>query len=461
MKLGTHLLTGSKVAVKILEKEKIKDSSDTERVTREIKILKLVQHPNIVQLFEIIENSKELYLIMELAEGGELFDYIVARSRLKESEACRFFHQILLGVEYLQKVNVVHRDLKPENLLIDTSKNIKLVDFGLSNTYKSGETLKTACGSPCYAAPEMIAGKRYHGATVDIWSCGVILFAMICGYLPFEDPNTSQLYKKILTADYKVPKWVSSEAQDLLRKVLNTDPEKRYTIDMIRTHPWYTMHYTAIESVRPWPAEAQEDILKVIENLGLDANSTKENLQAGKHNHATATYWLLLRKREANRPKVPHPPSLTPDLIIPRHRRPAESQESTGGSFWKEPDVSRIYGNIGKEIRPKPASRMRIYAKSQSPNPPQDARPSTSMANSIPKQPVIGKPVSEYRNLRKTYLDNRRYRVSSRDKTSCNIAPQLLNSLNFSFQTNSPRLGTAAGGLQKKRMGTSEISHRF
>ena len=443
------------MAVKILEKEKIEDSSDTERVTREIKILKLVQQ------FEIIENSKELYLIMELAEGGELFDYIVARSRLKENEACKFFHQILLGVEYLQKVMVVHRDLKPENLLIDTSKNIKLVDFGLSNIYKSGETLKTACGSPCYAAPEMIAGKRYHGATVDIWSCGVILFAMICGYLPFEDPNTSQLYKKILTADYKVPKWVSSEAQDLLRKVLNTDPEKRYTIEMIRAHPWYTMHFTAAEIIRPWPTEVQEDILKAIEHLGLDANATKESLQAGKHNQATATYWLLLRKREGNRHKVPHPPSVTPDVVLPRQKKTTESQESTGGSFWKEPDVLKIYGNVMKDIRAKPVSRMRIYAKSQSPNPPQESRPSTSVANSIPKQPVFGRPANEYRNLRNTYLDSRRYRVSSRDKTSYNIAPQLLNSLNFSFQSNSPRLGTAAVGIQKKRMGASEISHRY
>ena len=394
------MLTGSKVAVKILEKEKIKDSSDTERVAREIKILKLVKHPNIVQLFEIIETSKQLYLMMELAEGGELFDYIVARSRLKESEACRFFSQILLGVEYLQSVMVVHRDLKPENLLIDNNKQIKIVDFGLSNLYKQGETLKTACGSPCYAAPEMIAGKRYHGATVDIWSCGVILFAMICGYLPFEDSNTSQLYKKILTADYKCPKWISIEAQDLLRKILNTDPEKRFTVEMIRNHAWFTINAPKEEVVLGWGKEIQEDVLKNVESLGIDINGTLESLNTGKYNHATAVYWLLLRKKELNKPKIPHPPSKTPDFIIARHKKAGESQESTGGSFSKDPDVIRIYGNIIKDMRPKPSSRMRIYAKSSSPNHPQGPRPSTSMSHNVPKQPVVGKPINEYRNLR-------------------------------------------------------------
>ena len=172
----------------------MKEMADVERVAREIHILKLIRHPNIIQLYEILENPTELYLIMEYASGGELFDYIVEKQRVKEKEACKFFQQIIDGVEYLHKLNIVHRDLKPENLLLDQNKNIKIVDFGLSNTYKTGETLSTACGSPCYAAPEMIAGKRYLGAHVDVWSCGVILFALICGHLPFEDPNTTNLY---------------------------------------------------------------------------------------------------------------------------------------------------------------------------------------------------------------------------------------------------------------------------
>ena len=161
--MGTHILTDEKVAVKILEKDKIVDVNDVERVAREIHILKILRHPVVVQLYEIIETEKELYLIMEYARGGELFDYIVSHKRVREKEAARFMHQIISGIEYLHKLGICHRDLKPENLLMDDYNNIKIVDFGLSNTYKPGETLKTACGSPCYAAPEMVAGKRYDG----------------------------------------------------------------------------------------------------------------------------------------------------------------------------------------------------------------------------------------------------------------------------------------------------------
>lgn len=136
----------------------------------------------------------------------------------------------------------MHRDLKPENLLLDHNKNIKIVDFGLSNTYSQGELLKTACGSPCYAAPEMIAGKKYLGENVDIWSCGVIMFALICGFLPFEDPDTSKLYKKILSGEFKIPSFVSKDAADLLTKILHTDPEKRLKVSEIRQHKWFELH---------------------------------------------------------------------------------------------------------------------------------------------------------------------------------------------------------------------------
>ena len=128
---------------------------------------------------------------MELATGGELFNYIVKRKKLREKVACKFFKQLLDGIEYMGRLKIAHRDLKPENLLLDHNNNIKIVDFGLSNLWKGNDQLKTACGSPCYAAPEMIAGKKYNGTEVDIWSAGIILYAMLCGYLPFEDPQTS------------------------------------------------------------------------------------------------------------------------------------------------------------------------------------------------------------------------------------------------------------------------------
>lgn len=144
-------------------------------------------------------------------------------------------------MEYLSELNIVHRDLKPENMLIDYDKGIKLVDFGLSNTFKPNETLNTACGSPCYAAPEMISGKPYNGTKVDIWSLGVVLFALLSGYLPFEDPDTGELYKKILAADYQLPSYVSKDAADLLSKILETDPDKRITIPEIRNHRWFNL----------------------------------------------------------------------------------------------------------------------------------------------------------------------------------------------------------------------------
>ena len=142
----------------------------------------------------------------------------------------------------MSDIGVAHRDLKPENLLLDDNNNIKIVDFGLSNLYNSGETLKSACGSPCYAAPEMIRGVRYYGASVDIWAVGIIMYALICGFLPFEDKNTEKLYKKILSGVFETPIFLSKEAKDLLFKILNVDPKKRITIAEIRKHPWYNLY---------------------------------------------------------------------------------------------------------------------------------------------------------------------------------------------------------------------------
>ena len=306
---GFHQLTNEKVAIKILEKDKIKDQADITRVMREIHILKIVRHPNIVQLYEIIETSKQLFLIMEYAPGGELFDYIVKKRRLQDGEACRFFHQILAGVEYLHKNKICHRDLKPENLLLDENMNIKIVDFGLSNTYKSEtDTLKTACGSPCYASPEMIAGKRYLGLDTDIWSIGVILYAMTVGYLPFEDPDTNKLYKKILSCEYLVPGYVDKQAKDLMKHIMEIDPKKRFTINQIRLHPWYAkLTQNQLDGMIVGKDEIPilDQIKREMENSqslqhleGLDRIA--QQVQMNKHNPVTATYYLLIKKYERN-----------------------------------------------------------------------------------------------------------------------------------------------------------------
>ncbi|KAM3136190.1 hypothetical protein pb186bvf_011649 [Paramecium bursaria] len=308
VKIGKHKLTGERVAIKILEKDKIQDESDITRIAKEIEILKKLRHPNIILLYEIIESEKELFLIMEYAPGGELFEFIVKSQRIKEQQACKFLLQILDGVDYMHKIGIVHRDLKPENLLLDQNQFIKIVDFGLSNTYKQNEFLKTACGSPCYAAPEMIQGKKYQGYFVDIWSCGIILFAMVCGYLPFEDQNTNELYKKIIACDISIPKHVSVECKDLLLKILNTDPTKRYNIQQIKNHKWCKQikheDYKGIV-VGSDTIEVDEIVIEQLRQYNVDISQCRKYIQKNRHNQLTTLYYLQLAKyKRSNKNKT-------------------------------------------------------------------------------------------------------------------------------------------------------------
>ena len=180
---------------------------------------------------------------MEYISGGELFQYINNKRRLVEREAIKFFQQLIAGLEYIHTNKISHRDLKPENLLLDDLKTIKIVDFGLSNIIEVGELLRTPCGSPCYAAPEMICGKRYSGLISDVWSVGIILFVMLCGFLPFDEDNNNLLYKKIINGHFEVPFYVSDKAKDLIKRLLTVDPNKRITIKQIKEHSWFNLSY--------------------------------------------------------------------------------------------------------------------------------------------------------------------------------------------------------------------------
>ena len=406
VKLGQHTLTNERVAVKILEKERIKDVSDVERVAREIHILKLIRHPNIIQLYEvittqIIETPKHLFLIMEYASGGELFDHIVAKTRLDDKEACFFFQQIVSGIEYIHKLGVAHRDLKPENLLLDCNKNIKIVDFGLSNTYKAGELLQTACGSPCYAAPEMIAGKKYVGIKADLWSSGVILYAMLSGYLPFEDSNTSELYRKILNCEYEIPDWISSPGRDIIALILDTNPETRYTISQIRAHGWFKQVFTEsslgiIVGYNQIPIN--QDILQKLTAYNFDLEHSQKCLEANKHDHITTTYYLLMKKFQASpgvvevpteKSFLPRPPSLPIAPLMPntktnvRHRKYFEKKiESTGGSSFHNFEAPR------KIASPKRNSSPYQKIKNNSSNfKPLRPRRYVSAGRYVPKEP--------------------------------------------------------------------------
>ncbi|XP_075501241.1 SNF1-related protein kinase catalytic subunit alpha KIN10-like [Primulina tabacum] len=302
VKIAEHTLTRHRVAVKILNRKKIKNMDMEEKVRREIKILRLFMHPHIIRLYEVVETHSDIYVVMEYVKSGELFDYIVEKGRLNEEEARTFFQQIISGVEYCHRNMVVHRDLKPENLLLDSKRNVKIADFGLSNIMRDGHFLKTSCGSPNYAAPEVISGKLYAGPEVDVWSCGVILYALLCGTLPFDDENIPNLFKKIKGGIYTLPSHLSAGARDLIPRMLIVDPMKRMTIPDIRAHPWFQAHLPRYLAVPP-PDTAQqakkidEEILREVTKMGFDRNALVDSLRNRVQNEGTVTYYLLLDNR--------------------------------------------------------------------------------------------------------------------------------------------------------------------
>ncbi|KAL0381012.1 UNVERIFIED_CONTAM: SNF1-related protein kinase catalytic subunit alpha KIN10 [Sesamum angustifolium] len=305
VRIAEHTLTGHKVAVKILNRKKIKNMDMEEKslllrndllylldlnlphalqVRREIKILRLFMHPHIIRLYEVVETNTDIYVVMEYVKSGELFDYIVEKGRLHEEEARIFFQQIISGVEYCHRNMVVHRDLKPENLLLDSKCNVKIADFGLSNIMRDGHFLKTSCGSPNYAAPEVISGKLYAGPEVDVWSCGVILYALLCGTLPFDDENIPNLFKKIKGGIYTLPSHLSAGARDLIPRMLIVDPMKRMTIPEIRAHPWFQAHLPRYLAVPPPDTTQQakkidEEILQEVVKMGFDRNVLSDSLR--------------------------------------------------------------------------------------------------------------------------------------------------------------------------------------
>ena len=239
VKLAEHVVTGQKVAVKIINKQKMHQMNMHEKLSREINILKVMAHPHVIRMYELIDSPTELFMVMEYVSGGELFDYIVHKVRLRESESRRLFQQIISGIEFCHSHMVCHRDLKPENLLLDKNLQIKIADFGLSNRMWDGEFLKTSCGSPNYASPEVVSGKFYAGPETDVWSAGVCLYALLCGSLPFDDENVPNLFRKIKHGNFTLPGHISADAKDLIVQMLVVDPTKRLTIPLIRKHRWF------------------------------------------------------------------------------------------------------------------------------------------------------------------------------------------------------------------------------
>ncbi|CAK1541529.1 unnamed protein product [Leptosia nina] len=378
VKIGEHQLTKHKVAVKILNRQKIKSLDVVGKIRREIQNLKLFRHPHIIKLYQVISTPTDIFMIMEYVSGGELFDYIVKRGKLQEHEARRFFQQIISGVDYCHRHMIVHRDLKPENLLLDHNMHVKIADFGLSNMMMDGEFLRTSCGSPNYAAPEVISGKLYAGPEVDVWSCGVILYALLCGTLPFDDEHVPTLFRKIKSGIFPIPEYLNKSVVSLLCNMMQVDPMKRATIEDVKKHDWFQKDLP--DYLFPSPVEQDsgvidtEAIAEVCEKFSVREHEVHSALLSGDpHDQLAIAYHLIIDNKrmadEAARAEVkdfyvanspptatethrPHPERIAPlrDKSSPAAQPAADKQRGT--------PVKRAKWHLGIRSQSKPNDIM-------------------------------------------------------------------------------------------------------
>lgn len=248
VKYAKHSETGESVAIKVMAKTTILKHRMVEQIKREISIMKIVRHPNIVRLHEVLASHTKIYIILEFVMGGELYDKIVQQVKLSENESRRYFQQLIDAVAHCHKKGVYHRDLKPENLLLDAYGNLKVSDFGLSALTKQGDDLlHTTCGTPNYVAPEVLSNQGYDGAAADVWSCGIILYVLMAGYLPFEEADLPTLFRRISAGEFVCPVWFSAGAKTFIHKILDPDPKTRVKIVEIRKDPWFRKNYSPIK----------------------------------------------------------------------------------------------------------------------------------------------------------------------------------------------------------------------
>jgi len=354
VRLAVHVTTGEQFAIKTM-----KDAHNKKQIQREISILKLLDHPNIVKLYDVIEDAKSgiCYLVLELAAGGELFDYIVARGRLREKEARKFFRQIISGVEYCHSNLVIHRDLKPENLLLDNDGNIKINDFGFSNIMVPGERFSTFCGSVSYVAPEIIKNIKYVGPEIDIWSMGVILYTLVCGRLPWPETNDgSPAIANIIEADYDVVplRDLSEACRDLIAKILNPVPTERVTLAQIRQHAWVNEGYSGPPAclVHEFPpvVNVNDEILAQLLKIGFEGDDViRSRLLSNERCPEVAAYNLLMQKYYPQE----RPLSATASL------NPTDSDDNIGMPDGGRGSGSAI-GRIGSGSTRKTASKQRV-----------------------------------------------------------------------------------------------------
>ena len=335
VKLAFHKDTNENVAIKIIPKSSFEKKPDLEqKVQREVALMRLTNHPNIMRLIDVFESPRHLYIVLEYAQQGELFDYLISRRVLPQDQALDFFRQIILAIEYLHEHGICHRDLKPENILLDASTRIKIADFGFARWVKSN-IAETACGSPHYAAPEVISGRPYDGRKADIWSCGVILFALLAGYLPFDDASIRTLLHKVKRGVFQMPAF-PSDVQDLIQRMLTVDPELRITIPEIKQHVCFRQglneHYILPRPL-PFlilgPVDISTIDSKLIRNL-LDIGFTEEDLaqELQLEDNSMAKVFLTMLRQRTDLDAIPwdsadsNAPSLLSDNSFLTGRKP-------------------------------------------------------------------------------------------------------------------------------------------
>ncbi|KAI1887668.1 hypothetical protein AGOR_G00192680 [Albula goreensis] len=338
VKRGRHILTGEYVAIKIMEKKDLGD--DLPRVKIEIEAMKNLSHQHVCRLYHVIETATKIFMVLEYCPGGELFDYIIAKDRLSEEETRVFFRQIVSAMAYVHSQGYAHRDLKPENLLIDENHNLKLIDFGLCAKPKGGlgYELKTCCGSPAYAAPELIQGKAYIGSEADVWSMGVLLFALLCGYLPFDDDNCMVLYRKITRGVYDNPRWLSPGSILLLNQMMQVEPKRRLTVRQLLDHPWVMTGYSSpVEwhSKHPLGHIDEDCITEMAVSYKRSRKGTIQLVSEWKYDQTTATYLLLLAKKQQGKPVRLRPDNPVQDI----HFSPVQESKSKKTLDFEYEDV--------------------------------------------------------------------------------------------------------------------------
>ncbi|XP_028664332.2 serine/threonine-protein kinase SIK3 homolog isoform X1 [Erpetoichthys calabaricus] len=336
VKLATHIITRAKVAIKIVDKTQL-DEENLKKIFREVQIMKMLRHPHIIRLYQVMETERMIYLVTEYASGGEIFDHLVAHGRMAERDARKKFKQIVAAVHFCHCHNIVHRDLKAENLLLDANLNIKIADFGFSNLFLPGQLLKTWCGSPPYAAPELFEGKEYDGPKVDIWSLGVVLYVLVCGALPFDGSTLQNLRARVLSGKFRIPFFMSTECEYLIRHMLVLDPSKRLSMEQICRHKWMKIgdpdpeFEQLISECQQLKTERQsepinEQVLLTMVDMGLDRERTLQSLRTDAYDHYSAIYSLLCERLKRHKSIAFTPPVLPRTLGYPAAGLQTEQQ---------------------------------------------------------------------------------------------------------------------------------------